>query len=56
MSRGEGGREAGGGEGGYNRWAQTREMEKKTEIKSNLKLAIEIYSKLIRSKHDLTKL
>jgi hypothetical protein len=37
---------AGGGEGGYDRWAQAGENgkeEKKTEIKSNLKLAIKIY-------------
>jgi hypothetical protein len=41
---------AGGGEGGYDSWARTRENEKeeeKTKIKSNLKLAIEIYSNLI---------
>jgi hypothetical protein len=41
---------AGGGEGGYDRWARAGENgedEKKTEIKSNLKLAIEIYSILI---------
>jgi hypothetical protein len=44
---------AGGGEGGYDRWARARENEKeekKTEIKSNLKLAFKIYSNLIRSK------
>jgi hypothetical protein len=44
---------AGGGKGGYDRWAQTGEHEKeekKTENRSNLKLAIEMYSKLIRSK------
>jgi hypothetical protein len=50
---------AGGGEGGYDRWARAGEMEKKKkkmEIKSNLKLAIKIYSNLIRSKQGLTEL
>jgi hypothetical protein len=39
-----------GEEGGYDRWARAGENEKeekKTEIKSNLKLAIKIYSNLI---------
>jgi hypothetical protein len=39
-----------GGEGGYDRWSPGKENEKeekKTEIKSNLKLVIEIYSNLI---------
>jgi hypothetical protein len=50
---------AGGGEGGYDRWARARENgkeEKKTKINSNLKLAIETYSNLIPSKQDLPKL
>jgi hypothetical protein len=41
---------AGSGEGGYDRWAwagENENEEKKTEIKSNLKLAIKIYSNLI---------
>jgi hypothetical protein len=41
---------ASGGEGGNDRWARAGENEKeekKMEIKSNLKLAIKIYSNLI---------
>jgi hypothetical protein len=49
----------GGGEGGYDKWARAGEnekVEKKIEIKSNLKLEIEIYSNLIQSKQDFPEL
>jgi hypothetical protein len=47
------------GEGGYDRCTRAGENEteeKKIETKSNLKLEIEIYSNLIQSKQDFSKL
>jgi hypothetical protein len=49
---------AGGGKGGYDRWAQAEKRKEKKEngFNSNLKLIFQIYSNLIQSKQDIPEL